>query len=155
MMTGPGCGRPEGSGGEGHRPEGAWWAGRCRGTAPPTGLLGSWTLPPPWGPVPAPCPPPLCLPAHPGPVNKISPPVKAEHFSNRTYFLYIKAFPFLPPYHCFPHPPIFLSLIPSPSLLLLLPWPSSLLQVIGHDFGHNRGFKLSPFFQFSELKPYP
>lgn len=43
VMTGPGVWAAGGSGGEGHRPEGARWAGRRRGTAPPAGLLRSWT----------------------------------------------------------------------------------------------------------------
>ena len=122
--------------------------------APSSLGAGSWALPSSALPSRSPRPVFSVLPAS-FPVNKVSPPLTAERFSNRAYFLYTKAFLFLPPYHCLPNPPIFLSLISSPSLKLLLPPPSSPLQIPGHDLGHDRGFQLSPFFQFSELKPHP
>ena len=58
-----------------------------------------------------------------------------------------------PPYHWLPNPPIFMSFTSSPSLLVLPP-PSSLLQILVNYFVRNN-FKLSPFFQFLELKSYP
>lgn len=92
-MTGPGVWAAGGSGGEGHRPEGARWAGRRGGTAPPAGLLRSWTPVLPGdrflGPALL-----SASPLTPGPVNKVSPPLTAERFSNRTYFLY-PSLPFL------------------------------------------------------------
>lgn len=93
VMTGPGVWAAGGSGGEGHRPEGARWAGRRRGTAPPAGLLRSWTPALPGGRFLGPA---LlsASPLTPGPVNKVSPPLTAERFSNRTYFLYT-SLPFL------------------------------------------------------------
>lgn len=109
---------------------------------PPSSLgAGSWalrsSLPPP---------------AHPRSCEQGFTTLTPNVSSNRTYFLY-PSLPFLATLSL-PSHLSFSSLISSPSLLPLLPQPSSLLHILGDYFGHNRGFKLSPFFQFSKLKPY-